>query len=278
MWIAISGRKFPDGTAPEDQLRGAAAAGFAGLELALSAGGALTSTDSKSRYQELGRRAAELDLRITALTCADSFDTNYAAPDPHTRLAARDLTLRLLDRAAAATAGALVVIPAVIGRWNDAAPRVGYANAYACVLDALLELRHDAEARGVALAIENVWNRFLLSPLEAARLLDEVNSPAVGWCLNTGNVAPVGYAADWISTLGGRIVGVHLTDYDVRRCGPEGFCPLGEGSVDFVEVLAALREVVYDGPLTCDGPGEPAELRARIDCVLNDNAQSGDPT
>ena len=172
------------------------------------------------------------------------------------------------SRAVAASAGAVLVVPAVVGRSGDARPTTAYADALLHTVDALSALRHEAEARAVVLAIENVWNRFLLSPLEAADLVDRVNSPSVGWYLDVGNVLAYGYPEDWIATLGGRIARVHAKDYDLTRPGMAGFCPLGEGHVNWPAVIHELAASGYDGPLTYEGAGEPADICRRLQKIL----------
>jgi hexulose-6-phosphate isomerase len=113
-----------------------------------------------------------------------------------------------------------------------------------------------------------VWNRFLLSPLEAADLIDRVNSPHVGFYFDTGNVLTYGYPEDWIATLGGRIARVHIKDYDLSRPGPAGFCDLGEGSVNWPAVIQGLRDVGYAGPLTYEGGGVATDVARRMRNIL----------
>ena len=259
---------FPSDTPPEEQLAAAAAAGLAGLELVLADDGALCPETPPERFAELAARAAELDLRIVSLATALFWDFNYASAVESERQRAIDLTLRMLDRAAAAGAGAVLVVPGVVGRHDDPRPQVSYADALHRTADALLTLRHEAEARGVAIALENVWNRFLTSPVEFADLLDRVNSPRVGAYLDIGNVLAYGYPQDWIETLGGHIARVHMKDYDLSRPGRDGFCPLGEGSVVWPEVVAALRAVGYNGPLTYEGPGDPHDICRRLNAII----------
>jgi L-ribulose-5-phosphate 3-epimerase len=146
---------------------------------------------------------------------------------------------------------------------------VGYADALQRTFEALAALRNEAEARQVAIAIENVWNRFLLSPVEFAGLIDRVGSPFVGAYFDVGNVVAFGFPEDWIATLGTRIKRVHAKDYDAAKAGLAGFCPLGEGSVDWPRVTAALREVGYDGPLTYEGGGDPADVLRRLLSILS---------
>lgn len=251
-----------------ERIRRAAAAGFSSVEIVVGVEGLLRFESPIQEYEELGRAARDSGGEVSALSSAAFFSAHFASQAAEARQAARDRTLRMLDAAAACGAGAIVIIPAVVGRAGDARPQCSYADALHLAAAALTELRGDAEARAVTIAIENVWNRFLLSPVEMADFIDTVNSPNVGVCFDTGNVMATGYPDDWIRTLGGRIARVHIKDYDVSRPGREGFCALGSGSVDWPAVGSALREAAYAGPLTYEGGGEPAEIRAALERVL----------
>ena len=273
MLAAINAWTFPAGLSAAEQLAAAAAAGFDGIELTLDHDGPLRFDTPLETCAELARRAAALNLEVVSLASGEFWQTNYAEPDEATRQAAVDLTLRMLDRAAAFSAGAILVVPAVVGTPTERQPRVSYTDALRFSYDALRGLRHAAEERGVAIALENVENRFLVSPLEAAELVDRVNSPCVGWYFDTANVLPFGYPDDWILTLGGRIRRVHVKDQDPAR---PGACLLGEGSVDWPRVIAALRQVGYDGPLTYEGPGEAAEIRRRLGNIMDGRPLPGE--
>jgi L-ribulose-5-phosphate 3-epimerase len=270
MLTAINAWTFPGELSPGKQLVAAAAAGFEGLELTVASEGPLRFDTTLESCATLARRATDLDLRIVSLASDEFWQTNYAAPDRSTRERAVAFTLQMLDRAVALAADAILVVPAVVGTLDEPQPRVSYADALHRTFDTLCSLRHEAESRGVTIALENVWNRFLLSPIEAADLLDRINSPLVGWYFDTGNVMVHGYPQDWIATLGGRIKRVHVKDYDLSRPGPAGFCPLGEGSVDWPSVIAGLRQAGYNGPLTYEGPGEPEEICRRLSNIIND--------
>ncbi len=269
MYVALNVWALPDELMPSDQIRAVAEAGFSGIELVVGTEGPLTFDTAPDAFAAFGKQAADASLRVTSLASAAFWQCNYASRTPAEREQARTRTLRLLDLAAAAEAGAILVVPAVVGRAGDPAPQVSYSDALHHTIEALDGLRFEAESRGVAIALENVWNRFLLSPLEAADLLDKVNSPFVGWYFDVGNILTYGYPEDWIRELGRRIVRVHIKDYDLARPGREGFCPLGEGSVDWPGVMNALRDVGYDSALTFEGPGDPDDLRERMRRVLS---------
>ncbi len=268
MFAAVNAWTFPDTLTADQQLAAAAAAGFEGLELVISTDGPLRPDTPLAEFKRLADRADALPLRLTGLATGLFWEFNYASPSEADRRRAADLTLQMLDRAAAARAGAILVVPALVGKVDDVRPQVGYADALHRTVEALSELRHAAEDRGVTIAVENVWNRFLLSPVEAADLIDRINSPGVGFYLDTGNVVAYGYPQDWIATLGGRIARVHAKDYDARKFGWDGFCPIGEGSVDWPAVVAGLRACGYEGPLTYEGGGDAGEVCRRLKNIL----------
>ena len=268
MFAALNAWTFTAATPLDKQLAATAAAGFSGIELVIDPDGPLRRDTPLNQCRALAQRAADQGLQISSLASGMFWETNYASPSEGDRRQATELTVSMLDRAAALGAGAILVVPAVVGMAGDARMQVAYADALHRTLDALSSLRHEAEARSVTIAVENVWNRFLLSPVEAADLIDRINSPHVGWYFDVGNVLPLGYPEDWIATLGGRIARVHMKDYDLGRPGHAGFCPLGEGSVDWPGVVAGLRSVGYAGPLTFEGEGEPAEICRRLRNIL----------
>lgn len=268
VYPAVNAWTFLQQTPPAEQITAAADAGFAGLELVTSENGPLRADTPLAEFRDLAARADDRGLRIVGVATAEFWSCNYASQQPDDRQRARDLTIRLLDCAAAARGDSVLVVPAVVGRSADTSPRVSYSDALCHTLEALSELRFEAEARRVHIAIENVWNRFLLSPLEMAGLIDEINSPWVGAYFDIGNVLALGYPQDWIATLGRRIVAVHAKDYDLQTPGPAGFRALGEGSVDWPTVIRALRQIGYDGPLTFEGSGEPADISRRLTNVI----------
>jgi L-ribulose-5-phosphate 3-epimerase len=85
---------------------------------------------------------------------------------------------------------------------------------------------------------------------------------------DVGNALRFGFPQDWIRTLGRRIVRIHLKDFRLSVGTVEGVCPLGEGDVDWPAVMTALHRMRYDGPLTCEGPGDLADIARRIDRIL----------
>ncbi|MDB6109249.1 MAG: Xylose isomerase domain protein barrel [Pedosphaera sp.] len=129
---------------------------------------------------------------------------------------------------------------------------VSYAEAYTRSQAEIRKAVPLAEELGVKIAIENVWNDFLLSPLEAARYVDEFNSPAVGWHFDIGNVVAYGWPEQWIRVLGKRIQKLHIKEYSRKRRDQEGrwkgfAVEYLEGDNDWPTIIKALDEISYHG-------------------------------
>ena len=160
-------------------------------------------------------------------------------------------------------AGVMLLVPAVVNE------RVRYVEAYERSQANIRKVLPLAEELKVIIAVENVWNKFLLSPIEFARYVDEFNNPWLRAYFDTGNVVIFGYPQDWIRTLGKRIVKIHLKDFKSK--GYE-WKNLRDGDVNWPEVRAALAEVGYEGYVTPElSGGDEAYLRdlsERIDLIL----------
>jgi hexulose-6-phosphate isomerase len=168
-----------------------------------------------------------------------------------------------LRNAALWGADAVLLVPAVV----DA--RTSYRDAWTrsqrVIRERLIPLARELK---VVIAVEEVWNKFLLSPLEFARYVDDFESPWVRAYFDVGNVVLYGFPQDWIRTLGSRIVKVHLKDFQVQK---DQFVwkNIGEGDIDWLQVRKALGEVGFSGYLTTEiSGGDLAYLKdvsARVD-------------
>lgn len=177
-----------------------------------------------------------------------------SSPDESTRKQAIEGIEQALHFASIMGAEGVLVVPAVVNEQTD------YKTAWDLSMQSLKHLVSVAKKLGVQIWVENVWNRFLLSPLEFAAYVDELNHSAntndgiVGAYFDVGNILAYGYPQHWIRLLGKRIKRVHLKDF---RVGEHRFVYLLQGDVNWREVMAALREVGYDGWLTAELPPYP---------------------
>jgi hexulose-6-phosphate isomerase len=163
-------------------------------------------------------------------------------------------------------ADTVLLVPAVVN------PQTSYKDAWTRSTQQIKKLIPLAQQLKVVIAIEEVWNKFLLSPLEFNNYVDQFRSPWVKAYFDVGNVALTGYPQDWIRTLGKRIVKVHLKDFKFQKRVAE-FVPLREGEIDWKEVYQALAEIGYKGAATVELPrgDEPylREVSRRVDLILN---------
>ncbi len=193
--------------------------------------------------------------------------------DASTRAAGR-LGLETALRDCSAYGGTTVLlVPAVV---NES---VGYDQAWTRSTEEIRKVLPLAEELGVKIAIENVWNSFLLSPLEAARYVDQFESDAIGWYFDVGNIVNYGWPEQWIRILGQRILKLDIKEFSRKKRDADGLwkgfqVKIGDrdGSCDWPAVRAALDEIGYSGWATAEvGGGDEQRLRdikSRMDRVL----------
>jgi L-ribulose-5-phosphate 3-epimerase len=165
----------------------------------------------------------------------------------------------------------VLLVPAVV----DA--ETSYADAWKRSQAEIKKLVPLAEELKVIIAIEEVWNKFLLSPLEFARYVDEFKSPWVKAYFDVGNVVLYGYPQDWIRTLGNRIVKLHLKDFQFRndptiKKRVADFVDLRDGEIAWKEIYKALKDINYKGTATVELRGGNREylqeVSRRVDLIL----------
>ena len=238
---------FPAGTVRES-LALAKDAGFEGVELALGAEGELSMTSSEAEIREVKKMADEMGLSLYSLSSGLCWDYRLSDDDPAMREKAKDMIKKQLETAKILGADTALVIPGVVNvEFSQPEKKVAYDVVYDRALEGLAELKSTAEALEVSIGLENVWNKFLLSPMEMRDFIDKIDSPFVGSYLDVGNTLYCGYPEDWVRILGSRIKKVHFKDYRLAAGGLHGFVDLLAGDVDYPEVVKALGEVGYDG-------------------------------
>ena len=252
---------LPKGSSYADRFGMAVAAGFEAVEMQT-----VESPDEAAAVAEAARTAG---IRIHSVMNADHWRFPLSSADP----AIVDRSVRgmetSLHNASRWGADIVLLVPAVV----DAATsyRDAWSRSQRVIRERLLPL---AQQLKVTIAVEEVWNKFLLSPLEFARYVDEFDSPFLRAYFDVGNVVFYGYPQDWIRTLGPRIVRVHLKDFQLDR--PNGrfaWKNLGDGDIDWPAVRDALADVRYSGYVTTEVAGGDAaylrDLAGRIDQLLS---------
>jgi len=242
---------LPQGLSIAEQLKLAAAAGFDGVEpRIMDAGGdGLVRYDSTAaELRSVIRMVTDAGLTLCSVMNGGAHIEPYpiVSDDAATRAKGIETVKRQIEITAELEAGVLLFVPHWIG------DRVPYDLCYQRTLEALQQLGPVAQAAGVTLAVENVWNKFLLSPIEFARLIDEANSPAVRAYFDVGNILIVGFPQHWIRILGSRIVRLHVKDFNTSIGNGNGFAQLLHGDVNWPAVRQALRDIGYDGWMTAE--------------------------
>lgn len=239
---------------PVEALHLAMALGFEGVELAVGPAGTALGLDcSDARVDEIVATAKELGLNLGSLASGLYWERNLASAEPSLRAQAVDDLKRMVAIASRLGAKTLLTIPGAVDVFFlPDRPWQAYAEVLQYAKDGLAQVLTDAASHDVRLGIENVWNKFLLSPAEMADFVDSFGSPWIGAYLDVGNVLPFGYPQDWLRHLGSRVVGVHFKDFRRSVGTADGFVDLLEGDVDWPEVTAALEEIGYEGPVAAE--------------------------
>ncbi|GAB6926464.1 sugar phosphate isomerase/epimerase [Paenibacillus sp. JCM 10914] len=228
-------------------------AGFDGIELSLNESGELGLQAGDQEVKQIKARLEEAELEIAGLATGLYWDYPMTSNDPVVREKAMDICKKQLELAAAFGVDAILVIPGAVGvDFIPGAAVVDYEYAYNRAQESISQLAPYAQSAGVSIAIENVWNKFLLSPLELRTFIDEVGSDFVGSYFDVGNVVYSGYPEHWIRILGTRIKKVHFKDYRRQAGGLHGFVDLLAGDVNYPAVVEALRGIHYDNYVTAE--------------------------
>jgi L-ribulose-5-phosphate 3-epimerase len=231
-----------------DKFKLAKGIGFDGLEV---------DSPSALNIDEILKARDATGLEIASVMNSVHWDSPLSDPNPEVRARGIEGLKTALRDAKKLGCSSVLLVPAVVKK------DVSYADAYTRSQAEIRKVVPLAEELGVTIAIENVWNQFLLSPLEAARYVDEFNSPRVGWHLDVGNLVNYGWPEQWIRTLGKRIAKVHVKEFSRSKRDKEGLwkgfdVELLAGDCDWPAVMKALDDTGYQGWLIAEISGGDA--------------------
>lgn len=235
-------------------------AGFEAVEM--------RTVTSEPEAGEIRDASQKTGLKIHSVMNEDHWRLPLSSSDPDVVARSVKGMETSLRNAALWGADAVLLVPAVVDAqtsYKDA-----WTRSQQVIRERLLPMARDLK---VVIAVEEVWNKFLLSPLEFARYIDEFESPWLRAYFDVGNVVFYGFPQDWIRALGSRTVKVHLKDFRHDRSNSRyEWTNLGEGDIDWPEVRKALAEVKYSGYVTTELRGGDAaylkDLSGRVDRIL----------
>lgn len=244
MKVGVTGLVLPQEWSFEETLATIKAAGYDSFELALRDTGyfSLESTDSELRAIAAQARSAGIDL-VSMCPAIRSRPKDLMSADKESRRQGIATFERYIHVAETVGVDTILVV------LGSLTPDLYYDDAYANALESMRALAFPAEKAGVKLAIEYVWNKFLLSPVEFARFCDEVGSANVGFYFDPGNMAVFGYPEHWARICGRHLMAVHMKDF---RRSDAAWPALLDGDVDFVNVMSELRRLGFDGALVSE--------------------------
>jgi len=212
-------------------------------------------TSDQREAEEIKKAAEDSKVRIDSIMNEGHWEWALSSSDPAVVEKSLNAMRTSLHNAKFWGAYSVLLVPAVVN------PQTSYRDAWTRSQEQIKKLVPLAEELGVVIAVEEVWNKFLLSPLEFATYIDQFNSPWVKAWFDVGNVVLYGYPQDWIRTLGKRIVELHLKDFK-RYENKYEWVNLGDGDIDWAEIRKALAEIDYSGAATTElESGDEAYLR-----------------
>lgn len=260
-----SGEQLPE------TFRRVKAMGFEGIELSFDPDGPIGLQNTADEMAAIRRAADAAGLVITSLATGAFWTHNFGQDDPASRAMARKYAVKMLELGQALGVKNLLVVPGAVDIFfQPDEPVISYDVVMSRVVEAMTGLIPECERTGVKIGLENVWNKFFMSPLEMRDMIDGIGSPFIGAYFDVGNVLRTGYPEQWIRILGPRIFAVHLKDYRLGVGTADGFVDLLEGDVNWPAVMAALKEIGYDGSLVAEMiPGYKFHPIARVENTSN---------
>jgi hexulose-6-phosphate isomerase len=245
-----------------EAMREAKELGFDAIELAIASSGVLTHEATQSQCEDIAAAAKDIGIEIASLASGESWTCSPTANDEAVRNKSIEFNRQALHVAKWLGTDAYLFVPGAVDVFFlPEAEVIPYDVCYQRASEALRRILPAAEETGVAICIENVWNKFLLSPLEMRDFIDSFDSELVGAYFDVGNVLLTGYPEHWIRILDSRIKRVHVKDFKLAAGTVEGFVDMLEGDVDFETVKKALADISYDGCVTAEllpfEPGRP---------------------
>ena len=247
-----------------DKFKIAREAGFDGIEL---------NSPTDFPLSDILQAKKSAGLELPSVINKDHWSKPLSDPDQQIRQQCIDSVIKSMHEVKELGGDTVLVVPGVVNE------KVSYEQAYITSQSAIRELIPYAEKPGVQIALENVWNNFILSPVEAKRFIDEINHPLVGWYFDIGNVLRYGWPEHWIHTLKSRIMRLHIKEFSRENMNSKGLregfkVELLEGDNNWPVVMKAVRNIGHTGGwLTAEVPGGDLmhlkKIAARMDQIIS---------
>lgn len=239
---------------PFEAIEYAASYGLDGIELTV--GDCVGIDSSEEECMKIKKFALQKSVGLRSLASGFYWSCSLGSPDEKERAEALAFSKKYLQIAAWLGAESVLVVPAAVEvAWDETRPVVPYMTCWKQATKSINELLPLAEKLNVNICLENVWNKFLYSPVEMKSFIEQFDSKKLGCYLDVGNCMLNGYPQDWIEVLGDKIKAVHFKNWKGEDCGGglHGFGDdLLDGDVEFDKVLSALEKINYNGPVSVE--------------------------
>ncbi|MCZ7649173.1 MAG: sugar phosphate isomerase/epimerase [Planctomycetota bacterium] len=229
--------------------------GYEAIELVFSDAGQPGIDGSNAQVDAVRKACDSRGLEICSIIAVRKDAGSLLSPDPAQRQKRVAILERGLELAERLGVDGMLLHP------GQLEPQDSYFRAWNDCRDALKGLASLAEKRQCSLCIENVWNKFILTPGEAVQFLDEVGSPRIGLYLDTANLIHFGFTEMWIRDIGRRIQKVHVKDY--LRKGAQ-WVQLMDGDCNWPEIVKELRRIGFDGALVSEVGGDDERMQETV--------------
>lgn len=211
--------------------------GFDGIEL---------NSPTKFNKTEILEAKEKSGIELPSVINEDHWKKPLSDPDPQVREQCIQSVAQSLQDVKDFGGDTVLVVPGVVNE------KVSYEQAYNTSLNSIRKLIPYAEKTGMQIALENVWNNFILSPIEAKRFVDEINHPLIGWYFDAGNILRYGWPEQWIKTLNSRMMKLHIKEFSRELMNNEGLWAgfkvnLLEGDNNWPVVMKAISSINYSG-------------------------------
>lgn len=240
--------------------------GYDCFELTVEPTGLISLTTTQQEAENVRNEAEKMGMQLRTVAAGLAWGASPTSPDPAVRDTAAKHTIKMLEVASWLGAETILYLPGMVSACfiPEFTPQP-YDKVDEWAKESLKKALPTAEKLGIKIGVENVWNRFLLSPLEMKQFIDSFQSPYVGSYFDVGNVMLYGHPEHWIRILGKRIFAAHLKDFRVNVGNLDGFVDLLSGDVNYPEVMKAFKEIGYDGSFTAEiVPGKPGCVEKAI--------------
>lgn len=257
-------RMIEENLSLEDKFKLVKDLGFDGIEL---------NSPTELNISEILEAKTKSGIELPSVVNKDHWSKPLSDPDPEVREQCIQSIIQSLNEAREFGGDTVLVVPGVVNE------KVSYEQAYHTALHSIRQLLPHAEKTGIQIGLENVWNNFLLSPVEAKRFVDEINHPLAGWYFDIGNILRYGWPEHWIKTLNSRIVKLHIKEFSRELMNNEGLrkgfgVNLLEGDNNWPVVMKAVSEINHTGGwLIAEVPGGDSnrlkDISERMDKIIS---------